>query len=96
MRIMWFKILELITEIVAWFEIMISPTLIGGIFGAIIYFNSENLIGKIAGISIGVLGLLIGIILATKIFKSKKGTVWFISRIMATPELDEEIEEEND
>lgn len=89
-----FKIFELITELIGWLEIMISPTLIGVIIGIIVYLNFPNTTGKVIGISIGILGLLIGVIWATKIFKSKKGTVWFMSRIMATPELDKK-ENEN-
>ncbi len=89
----FFRLFELCTEIIGWLEIMISPTLIGGIIGAGIYVYFQNLTGKIIGISIAVIGLLIGIIWATKIFKSKKGTIHFMSRISATPELDNEAEE---
>ncbi len=67
---------------------MISPTLIGGILGLAFYYHYQNLIGIIIGFGIGLLGLFLGIVWASRIFKSKKGTIWFISRIMATPDLD--------
>ncbi len=92
----FFKIFELITEIFGWLQIMISPTLIGAVLGVVVYFNHQSAIGKVVGISISVLGLLIGIVWATKIFKSKKGTVWFMSRVMATPELDNREDDEDD
>lgn len=38
------------------------------------------------------IGLVIGIIWATRQWKGK-GTIWFMSRIMATPELDNPDEE---
>ncbi len=47
------------------------------------------------GISIATLGLIIGIIWATNIWK-KTGTMRFMSRIMATPELDPLETTEND
>jgi hypothetical protein len=88
----FFKLFELMTELIGWVEIMISPTLIGGMVGVGVYFYFENLTGKVIGISIAAIGLLIGVIWATKIFKSKKGTIHFMSRISATPELDKETE----
>ncbi len=92
----FFKFFELLTELVGWIEIMISPTLIGGIIGLAVYFNYQNLTGKVIGIGIGFIGFLIGIFWATKIFKSKNGTIWFMSKISATPELDEKEIDEND
>ncbi len=90
------KVFELITEIYGWFQIMLSPTLIGGIIGTVVYHKYPSVLGKMGGISIGIIGILIGIVWATKIFKSKKGTIWFMSRVMATPELDEKEVNEQD
>ena len=81
------KIFEIITEIVGWIQIVLSPTLIGIAFGFGIYLNFPNLTGTIIGILIAVIGLIIGIVLATKKFKTT-GTIDFLSRISATPELD--------
>jgi hypothetical protein len=43
------------------------------------------------GTSVTLIGLIVGIIWATKVWK-KKGTVHFMSRVMATPELDKKDE----
>ncbi|MFV0515417.1 MAG: hypothetical protein ACK5MY_17540 [Jhaorihella sp.] len=88
------KIFELITEIIGWLYIVASPFFIGLLIGSIVYFPNQNQSTLIIGICIAVLGLIIGILFATKIFKSKNGTIWFLSRTMATPELDEK--QEND
>lgn len=66
---------------------MLTPTLIGIVLGGLFYLYSPNNIGKIVGITISLVGLIIGINWASRI-KKKYGTIWFVSRIMATPELD--------
>lgn len=81
------KIFEIITEVVGWIQIVLSPTLLGIAFGLGIYYNFPNLTGMIIGVLIIVIGLIIGIVLATKKFKTT-GTIHFLSRISATPELD--------
>ena len=81
------KILEFITELKGWFQIVLSPFLIGLVIGAIIYFNKQDMIGLFIGIAVVALGLIIGIIMATKIWK-KKGTMEFLSRVDASPDLD--------
>lgn len=83
------KFFELITEIIGWCKIAISPILIGPILGAIIYFNKQDTVGFILGLIPAVAGLVIGIIWATRVFKSKSGTMHFLSRVDATPELDD-------
>lgn len=81
------KIFEIITEIVGWIQIVLSPTLFGIAFGFGVYYNFPNLTGMIIGILIAVIGLIIGLIWATKKFKTT-GTIHFLSRVSATPELD--------
>lgn len=51
------------------------------------YYYFPNLVGLIIGILIAFIGLTFGIILATKKFKTT-GTIHFLSRVSATPELD--------
>ena len=89
------KTFEIITEIVGWIQIVLSPTLIGIAFGLGIYYNFPNNYGLVFGIFIASIGLIIGIIWATKKFKTT-GTIHFLSRISAIPELDnfEKIEKE--
>jgi amino acid transporter len=74
-------------EVVGWLEIVASPLSAGLIIGAIIYFSNPTTWRLIIAISIATLGLIVGIIFATRIWK-KQGTMHFLSRIMASPELD--------
>jgi hypothetical protein len=82
-----FKIFEFITELIGWLQIVASPLLIGGIIGAIIYFSRPSTTRLVIGIIVTTVGLVLGVIWATKKWK-RKGTIFFLSRIMATPELD--------
>jgi hypothetical protein len=81
------KTFEIITEIVGWLQIVLSPTLLGIGFGFGIYYYFPNQNGMIFGIIIAVFGFIIGLIWATKKFKTT-GTIHFLSKISATPELD--------
>lgn len=82
-----YRVFEFTTEAIAWLQIVASPLLIGLVIGAITYFTSPNLTRLILAIVVSMAGLIVGIIWATKKWKGK-GTNWFMSRIMATPELD--------
>lgn len=82
-----FKILEFITEGIGWLKIALSPTLIGIGIGAIVYYLNQDLLGFVIGGLFVIVGFIGGVIWATRIWKTK-GTVWFLSRTMATPELD--------
>lgn len=84
------KIFEFLAEAFGWLMIVASPFLIGLIIGAVIYFSDPTEVRLIAGISFAAIGLIVGILWATKIWRSKRGTIGFLSRIMATPELDNE------
>src|SRR5436189_226422 len=84
-----FKIFEWITEAVGWLQIVASSVLIGLGIGALVYSAYPTIGGLVIGISIASLGLIIGIIRTIKIWKTKEGTIWYVSRVMATPELDE-------
>lgn len=82
-----FRVFEFITEGIGWLQIVASPLLIGLVVGAIIYFADPTTTRLVIGIIVAAVGLIVGIIWATKQWKGK-GTIWFMSRIMATPELD--------
>lgn len=84
---------ELFTEVMGWLQIVASPLLIGLAIGAVIYFSDPTSIRLVIGVVITTIGLVIGIIWANKQWKGK-GTIWFMSRIMATPELDDLEKEE--
>jgi F0F1-type ATP synthase assembly protein I len=78
------KLLEFITEIIGWIQIVFSPTIIGMGLGFIFYNNFQNATGLIFGILFSIIGFSIGMILATKKFKTT-GT-----RISVTPKIDNE------
>lgn len=78
---------SLMTEILGALMIIGSPTLIGAAVGGYWYASNPNqqnqwLFGALTG-----LGLFLGIWSAVREWKSR-GTVWFISRLISTPELD--------
>lgn len=70
---------------------MLSPTGIGLIIASIIYFSLPNFYTLLLAIIISILGLIIGIIWATKIW-IKEGTHSFMSKIYASPDLDKKYE----
>lgn len=89
-----FNVFEVVTEIIGWLQIVASPFLIGIILGSIIYFpkpSTPRLLLAIVPIS---LGLVFGVIWANKKWK-EKGTIFYLSQISATPELDEPNEEKH-
>ena len=69
--------------IIAWLQIVASPTLFALIISAIIYFKNPTQTNLIIAIAIIFLGLIVGILYANKIWKTK-GTMWFVSQISAT------------
>ena len=89
------KLLEFITKFLAWLQIVVSPLIVGIVIGIIVYANKTDSSGKVIAVSIASLGLILGIILATRIWR-KKGTVEFISRVRSTPELDNKEEKEKE
>jgi len=86
------KSFERITELIGWLRIAASPLLIGLFAAAVVYFPNQTTTTLVIGVCLAIFGLLIGIMLATKIFKSKKGTIWFLSRTRATPDLNNQDE----
>jgi chromate transport protein ChrA len=88
------KIFEIITEIVGWLQIVLSPTLLGIVFGFGIYHYFPNQNGMVLGMVSAIIGLIIGIIWATVKYKTT-GTIEFLSRISSTPDLDKMIENQN-
>lgn len=85
------NIFERTIEFAGWMEIILSPFIINCILGGIVYISFDSLMSLIICILIIIIGIFIGIKLANKIYKSKEGTAHFVSRIRATPELDEDL-----
>lgn len=79
---------EIFTEIIGWIQIFLSPFLVGIIIGSIIYLIHQSILTTIIGLFFVLLGLFFGIILANRKYRSKEGTIHFLSRTMASPELD--------
>ncbi len=75
------------TEIVGWIQIVASPLLAALVIAALIYFSNPTILRFIIAILVILVGLIVGIIFATRVWK-KQGTIHFVSRVMATPELD--------
>ena len=84
------NIFEETTEIIGAIQIFLSPFLISLVLAAIIYFSFDSVFATIISILIVIIGILVGIKLASKIYKSKEGTIHFVSRTSASPELDKE------
>lgn len=81
------KIFECLTSFIAWLQIVFSPLFFGVVLGLMVYGIYPTTTGLFLGIAFTILGLTVGIIFATRVWK-KQGTVNFISRVSASPELD--------
>ena len=86
-----FETFEKASEIIGWIQIFISIFLLSAVISALVYFPFQNLLTLILGCIILAMGIFFGIKLANKKFK-KEGTIQFLSRISASPELDEKKE----
>jgi hypothetical protein len=71
-----------------WLQIVASPLLIGAIIGVIIYVTNPGSTTLFIGIVITTIGLIIGIVWATRVSK-KEGASRFISKIIETPDIDD-------
>lgn len=81
------KTFETTFEVLGWLKIAISPALIGLVLGCIIYANKNTTTGIGLGIALAIAGIVVGIIWANKV-RRRSGTIKFLSREIATPELD--------
>lgn len=86
-----FRLFEFLSELIGWLQIVASPLLIGGALGAVIYFTDPTPVRLGIGIAVAAVGLVLGIIWATITWR-RRGTMSFLSRTMATPELDDQAE----
>ena len=75
------------TEVVGWLQIAAFPLSVGLLVGAGIYFSDPTTLRLVIGIGIVLIGLITGIVFATRVWK-KQGTMHFVSSEMASPELD--------
>ncbi len=80
------NLFEKTIEWIGWLQIVASPLLIGFALGVIVYINFYNAIGLSFGILFTIIGLVTGIRFATKKLKGE-GTMSFLSKVIASPEL---------
>lgn len=82
-----FKITGFFIAIVNFLRILISPFLIGTVFGGLIYLAFKSTFSLVIGIFFSLVGLLIGIFWAINVWK-KTGTTKYMSRLVASRNLD--------
>jgi len=86
---------EKLTELAGSFKIFLSPFLAGLIVAAIVYLINPVKLNLYIATAIIFLSILIGFLWARKIYRSKNGSIYFISRVDASPELDDLNNKEN-
>ena len=84
------RIIGLLIEIANWVRIVLSPLLISVFIGGFVVLGLQNTLVIVIGSLITLTGLIIGVIWATRIWKTT-GTTWFMSRLVASPDIDEAI-----
>lgn len=84
---------ELITELIGWISIAISPLLIGSLLGLLIYIFKTDRIGLILAILVAGSGLITGIVWASRIWK-KEGTIQFLSRLISSEQMQQKEEDD--
>lgn len=90
------NIFEKSAELIGGLQIFVSIFLIGAAISAIIYFSKPNNFTLVIAIVILLLATVIGIKLASKIYRSKEGAINFISKTDSTPEIDKFLNKEKD
>lgn len=81
------KLFMKFTELMGWFQIFAALFLTGLLLGLVAYLTIDNEVGFIVGLSLSVLGFVAGVIWATRVYR-KTGTSRYLTRIMATPDVD--------
>lgn len=85
---------DLIFEVIAWLRIAAAPTLAGLIAGGIVRFSVAGDAGLALGIIIALIGLVLGIVLATRIWK-RHGTEEYLNRLIEPPDKKETEKDEH-
>jgi hypothetical protein len=83
-----FKIAGFCIAILNFIRILMSPFLIGTVFGGLIYLAFKSTFSLVIGIFFSLVGLLIGIFWAINVWK-KTGTTEYIGRLYASRDLDD-------
>jgi|GEM_PF-3712104 hypothetical protein len=80
------KIVEWLVEAFFTIKLILSPTLIGGLIGAFVFFTANSKTQIYLACAIWLLGLLLGIVLAVKV-KRKKTATEFYGQLLSTPDI---------
>jgi hypothetical protein len=81
------KLFMKFTELMGWLQIFAALFLTGLLLGLVAYLTLDNEVGFIVGLSLSVLGFVAGVIWATRVYR-KTGTSRYLTRMMATPDVD--------
>jgi|GEM_PF-714815 len=76
-----------LSESIGWIGIVLSPLIVFAVIALCVYIASPTAAGGLVAIMITVVGLILGVLLASNV-AAKTGTVHLLSRVSATPELD--------
>jgi hypothetical protein len=88
------RLIALLIEASGWFRIVASPLIVGLGLGAWTCFNDPRTLTLVCGIFVALLGLVVGVLWAARVWK-KTGTIEFLSRVGANPELNKPDDEFN-
>ncbi|MFC6225065.1 hypothetical protein ACFP2F_17585 [Hymenobacter artigasi] len=80
------KLIEQLLSSLAWLQLFIAPALIGSFLGLLLWLNFRSGWGVVGGGILALLGIGVGIAFAEKARRGK-GTIEFMSRTSAHPEL---------
>jgi ABC-type transport system involved in cytochrome c biogenesis permease subunit len=82
------NILSFLIELFGWVKIVLSPTLAAALIAGLILYNNQDERGITIALSVIAIGFIVGVVWAVFIWR-KYGTINFLSRVSATPELDQ-------
>ena len=82
------RFLEILVEFISWLKIVAAPFLFSILLGGAFYLYKSDPTGAFIGGLTVAIGLIVGIVLATRISK-KVGAAEFNARLMASPDFDE-------
>ncbi len=75
------------TSLVAWLSIVASPTVFGAVLGGLVHVWFDNVFGDLLCVALVITGVIVGIMWAEHARRTYT-TIHFVSRGMATPDLD--------
>jgi disulfide bond formation protein DsbB len=86
-----FRFLRFIIEVLGWLQIVVVPLIVSAGIGFLVYNANPTTSRIIIALAIVLVGLITGIVLATRVWK-KTGTTKYLSRISETPDMYEDEE----